>query len=171
MKSRYSAALEPVRRALSALGVLAIVATMALIVADVVSRQLGIIIPAVYEIVVNYLMPAITFLPLMQVEREEQMISVEIVGTLGGEQVQSVLKYFATLVSLVVYVALAYGTMLEALHQMSVRSYLVVLDIKLPIWIAHFILPLAFAAAALVVIDRLLRGPRHAAAPALPHGE
>jgi TRAP-type C4-dicarboxylate transport system permease small subunit len=169
--SGYSTALEQVRRLLSAAGGLAIVATMALIVTDVVSRQFDLVIPAVYEVVVNYLMPAITFLPLMQVERDEQMISVEIVGMFGGDRVQSALKFFATLASLLVYAALAYATALEALHQMSVRSYLVVLDIKLPIWVAHFVLPISFAAAVLVVIDRALHGSRGAAAVPLPHGE
>lgn len=165
----YSTALEQVRRLLSMLGGLAILATMALIVADVVCRQLDIVIPAVYEVVVNYFMPAITFLPLMQVERDQQMISVEILGMVSSERAQEYLVWFAALVSLAVYGALAYATATEALHQLQVRSYLVVLDIRLPTWPAHFILPLAFAAAALVVVDRLLRGADPATA--LPHGE
>ncbi len=170
MLASYATFIGYVQKLLSTLGGVAIVVTMLLIVVDVITRYFGLHIPAVYEIVVNYFMPAITFLPLMQVEREEQMISVEIMSSLGGDTFQGYLLRFATFMALLVYLALTYTTMSEALRQMKVSSYLIVMDIRLPIWAAHFFLPLAFGAAVLVVAYRLVNGPRATGRP-LPQGE
>ena len=156
----FATAMDLLRRTLVFIAGLAVVATMLLTLCDVILRKLGIQIPAVYEVVVNYFMPAIAFLPLMQVERDGEMISVEIVGSLGGSSFQNNLLRFAAVVSTVVYLALAYTTLMDALNQLSVGSYVVAMDMRLPTWPAYFLLPMAFAAAALVTGQRIAQHPR-----------
>jgi hypothetical protein len=54
---------------------------------------------------------------------------------------------FATAVSTVVYAAIAYASLQEALKQFASGAYAITLYYVLSIWPAYFIVPLAFAVA------------------------
>lgn len=154
----YRATLDRVRLVLAGLGGLGVVATMVLIFADVCLRVIGVRLPGTYEIVTNYFMPMIAFLPLMNVERLGQMISVEIIAGIGGPQVQAAILRLGSGVAAVVYCALAYTTLIDALQKASVRSYVVAMNLRIDTWPPYFLLPLGFAAAAVVAIDRMVTG-------------
>lgn len=151
-----TSALDRLGRILGMAGSLAVALTMLAIVVEVFLRAIDVQLPS-YEAVVNYLMPMIAFLPLMRVEHSGQMISVEILNSLAGAPVQSVALRFADFVSTITYAALAFTTFKDALHKLAVHSYVVTMDITLWTWPAYFVLPVAFAAAALVTLHRLFR--------------
>jgi len=135
------------------------VMAMAMITIDVLLRLFGTALPGTYEMVVNYAMLLIAFLPLMRVEWLDQMITVEVVYTLAPRSVRLALLLFAAFVTVLVYLALAWSTWHEARQAMSVGSYVITMGRVIPIWPAYFVLPLAFMLGAAAV---LLRGIQRA---------
>ena len=121
-------------------------------------------IPMTYEIVTKYYMLGIAFLAIGWVERQDGMVSVELIDNVLGPRQKVWLGRFVALFSFVIYAGLAYVTWLAALKHYATGSYVLVLDIYLPLWPGHFVLPFGFAIAALAVGARLFAPARETAA-------
>jgi len=132
------------------LAVLAGLATfliMVLIATDVVLRFAGSGVPGTLEIVTYYLMLVVAFLSISRVEQRDGMISVDALYDNLGRAGRRWMLVFATAVSTVVYAAIAYASLQEALKQFASGAYAITLYYVLSIWPAYFIVPLAFAVA------------------------
>lgn len=133
------------------LAVLAGLATfliMVLIATDVVLRFMGSGVSGTLEIVTYYLMLVVAFLSVARVEQRDGMISVDALYDNLGQGSRRWVFVFATLVTAVVYAAVAFASLQEALKQFASGAYAITLNYILSIWPAYFIVPVAFAVAA-----------------------
>jgi TRAP-type C4-dicarboxylate transport system permease small subunit len=150
-------------------GAIGILAMLVHVVAYVVSRHvLSTPIPATVEIVSRYYMITIAFLPLAWADRRGDMISVEIFGDLIRGRLKLFNSLFVVLLSGVTYSALAYTTWFKAMREFGVKSFVVSLNTAIPVWPTYFVLPIAFALAALVCVVKiwlLLTGPNEGHTP------
>lgn len=144
---------------LSALAVIGAVAVGFLtlhVVADVVLRNVANRpIPATYEIVTNYYMIAMAFVPLAWVERGGGMIQVEAIEPLLSARMRRWSDLFVAAFSTVIYGALAWFTLQAALKNFAVGTFVLAQNTPVPTWPAHFLLPIGFGLAGLVTLTRL----------------
>jgi TRAP-type C4-dicarboxylate transport system permease small subunit len=141
------------------LAVIAGVATfliMLLIAADVVMRYLGSGVPGTLVIVTYYLMLVVAFLSIARVEQRDAMISVDALYDALGPAGRRWMMAFATALVTLVYAGIAYASLQEALKQFAVGAHALTLTYVLSIWPAYFIVPVAFAVAALIAGLRLV---------------
>jgi len=128
---------------------------MVLVGADVLLRFSGSGLPATLEIVANYLMVMVVFLPLARIERRDATISVDALFTVLGPGAQRAVNLFVAVFSTVVYGGLAWVTWLDAVHQHAIRAYVFAVEVQLPVWPGYFMLPVALALAAIVTLSRI----------------
>ena len=151
--------------ALAVIGGIAILALMVHIMSDVVLRNtINRPVPATYEIVTNYYMVALAFVPLAWLERSGGMGSVEVIdGFLGPRAIRFSDKLVA-LISTVIYAALAWVTFEASLKTFAAGTFVLAQSVPIPTWPAYFLPPLGFFLAALVTVLRLLehKGARDA---------
>ena len=83
---------------------------------------------------------------------------VELLGPLFTGCVERGTRVFAQLVQLTVYLVLAWVSWKFALKQFHSGTFVLSLQMRVPVWPSYFALPAAFAAAALVVLVAVLRG-------------
>ncbi|SEG75004.1 TRAP transporter small permease [Marinobacterium lutimaris] len=141
---------------LALLGSLGILAMMLHIVLDVVLRAtLSVSIPSTLEIVTRYYMVTLALLPLAWVEWRKQMIFVESLSGMFGACVTRWLDALVALLSAGIYLVLVVATWNKAVEQYDIGAYVMSLDFPMPVWPTYFILPLAFALAALVSLVRI----------------
>lgn len=110
--------------------------------------------PATVEIVSNYYMVGIAFLPLAFAERMNAHISVEVVTQLLSKALQSLALYISWLLSIVVYAVLTYRTFLDAEGKREVGAFVFTQGIRLDIWPSYYFLPVGFALMTLTLIYR-----------------
>ena len=122
-------------------------------------------IPATIEIVSSYYMVLIAFLPLAWVEWRDEMISVEIVGNLFKGALKRINTVFVLGLCSAAYTVLAYTTFTTAMREFGVRSFVISLNVALPIWPSYFILPVAFALAAIISAIKIYLTFTEAASP------
>lgn len=128
---------------------------MVQITVDVISKHLtGYALPATITTVANYYMVLIAFLPIALAERRNAHISVEVVYDLLPRLIQRVLLGLSYLYSALVFSFLAYQTWFDALKKMRIGSFILEQGEKIPIWPAHFLLPLG---SALMVLTLLVK--------------
>ncbi len=140
---------------LALLGTLGIVAMMLHVTLDVVLRStIDVSMPATLELVTRYYMVLLALLPLGWVERQRQMIAVEIFSDLLSPRGRRWNDALVTLLSLAVYVVFAIATWEKALEQYEVGAYVMSLDTRIPVWPSYFVLPVSFALAAYVCLIR-----------------
>ena len=145
---------------LALLGAVGIVAMLVHITAYVIMRQVSHApIPATVEIVSYYYMILIAFLPIAWAERRGDMISVEIFSHLLVGRVGRINSIFVAVVTFGAYLALTYTTWTVAMREFTARSYVISLSVAIPVWPTYFILPVAFALAALVALYRGILPP------------
>jgi TRAP-type C4-dicarboxylate transport system permease small subunit len=136
---------------LTALGALATLALLVHVAADVALRSLrGTPIPATYEIVTNYYMVALAFLPLAWVERQGGMVRIDVIHGLLPRPVQRVSERAVTLVSALVYAVLAWVTLRTALTNTGNGSFIMTNGVRVITWPAYWLPPVGLALAALV---------------------
>ena len=141
---------------LALLGSVGVVVMLVHICAYVIGRHLAAApIPATVEIVSNYYMVLIAFLPLAWAERRGDMISVEVFGHLFRGPLRRLDAAFVAAVTALAYSILAYTTWLVAMREFAVRSYVISLSMTIPVWPSYFILPLSFGLAMIVCLLRL----------------
>lgn len=150
---------------LALLGAVGILAMLVHITVYVITRNLlSTPVPATVEIVSHYYMIAIAFLPLAWAERRGDMITVEIFSHLLVGRIGRINAAFVAVVTCGAYLALTYTTWVVAMREFSARSYVISLSVAIPVWPSYFILPVAFALAALVALYRGILPPVQGAA-------
>lgn len=150
--------------ALAAIGALVM---MVHICAEVISRNLfGAPIPATVEIVSQYYMVLLAFLPIVWLERRGGMVSVEVLDFLMTPAMLRWSDVLVSLVSAVIYAGLAYTTWLVALKNYATGTFVMALEVIVPTWPTYFLPPLGFALAVLVTLLRaVMLASGEAAAP------
>lgn len=140
---------------LALVGALAMVAMLVHITGYVISRHvMRTPIPATVEIVSQYYMVLLAFLPIAWAERRGDMITVDIFSHFFTGRIGRINEIFVALISAAAYAALAYTTWVVAMREFAVKSFVISLSIAIPIWPAYFALPIGFALAAVVAFYR-----------------
>ena len=141
---------------LALLGSVGVVVMLVHICAYVIGRHVAASpVPATVEIVSNYYMVLIAFLPLAWAERRGDMISVEVFGHLFRGPLRRLDAAFVAAVTALAYSILAYTTWLVAMREFAVKSYVISLSMTIPVWPSYFILPLSFGLAMVVCLLRV----------------
>jgi TRAP-type C4-dicarboxylate transport system permease small subunit len=155
MREKLDRLVVRVTDGLALLGAVGVVAMLVHITAYVILRNLAAApVTATVEIVSYYYMVAIAFLPVAWAERRGDMISVEIFAHLLTGRVGRINDAFVGILTGGVYLMLTYTTWIVAMREFSARSFVISLNVAIPVWPSFFILPVAFALAALVSIYR-----------------
>jgi TRAP-type C4-dicarboxylate transport system permease small subunit len=142
--------------ALAVIGAAAILALMLHIMADVVLRNsINQPVPATYEIVTNYYMVALAFVPLAWLERTGGMVSVEVINGFLGPRTRDFSDRLVALISTVIYSALAWVTFEASLKTFVSGTFVMAQSLAIPTWPAYFLPPLGFALAATVTLTRI----------------
>ena len=142
--------------ALAVIGAIAILALMVHIMADVVLRNtLNRPVPATYEIVTNYYMVALAFVPLAWLERSGGMVNVEVIEPLLGPRALWLSDRIVAAISTAIYGMLAWVTFEASLKTFAAGTFVLAQSIPIPTWPAYFLPPLGFFLAALVTLIRL----------------
>ena len=140
-------------RAIAILAGAGVLVMMVHICGDVVLRTLtGRPLPATVEIVSRYYMLIVAFLPLAWVERQDGMISVEFIDGMIGPGTMRLSNALVGLLSALIYVGLAWTSGEAALSQLANRSFVIVLNARVPVWPGYLILPIGFTLAAMAVL-------------------
>lgn len=141
---------------LALLGTLGILLMVVHITLDVVLRStLSISIPATLELVTRYYLITLALLPLGWVEWRRNMISVEALEGMMSPVLIRISDVLVSLLSAAIYATLAVATWCKAMEQYQIGAYVMSLNVPMPVWPTYFVLPVAFALAALVCVVRL----------------
>lgn len=150
--------------ALALIGAVATVALMVHVVADIALRNIwNRPIPATYEVVVNYYMVALAFIPLAWVEKSGAMVQVEVINGALSPLMMRLSDLLVAMISAGVYAALAWVTWQVAVRNTGVGSFVLANQTRIPTWPAYWLPPLGFALACAAALMKL-------AALALPRG-
>ncbi|SPF80228.1 TRAP transporter small permease [Pseudoprimorskyibacter insulae] len=137
------------------IGGLAVIALMVHVGLDVLSRNLSNApIPATYEIVTEYYMVGLAFIPLAWVEKNGGMVQVEIMDSFMGPRMRRLSNIAVSLISGVIYGALTWVSWSVAIKNMTTGTFVMAMNVPVPTWPAHFMLPFGFGLAVLVVLLR-----------------
>lgn len=143
---------------LALIGALAIITLMIHVFTDVVLRNTtNTPVPATYEIVTNYYMIALAFIPLAWVERGGGMVQVEVIEAFLGERGLDWSNRLVALISTVIYGALAWVTWLTAIKNLHTGTFVMAQNVPVPTWPAYFLVPLGFGLAALTTALRMVQ--------------
>lgn len=149
---------------LAVIGALAIGALMLHVFTDVILRNVSNTpIPATYEIVTNYYMIALAFIPLAWVERGGGMVQVEVIDSFMSRPMLKWSDRLVALISTLIYGALAWFTMESALKNMASGTFVMAQSVPVPTWPAYFLVPLGFGLAGLVTAIRMITATPEAA--------
>lgn len=147
-------------KALALLALLGAIATLALmmhVAIDITLRNLfNQPVPATFEVVTNYYMVSLAFIPLAWVERSGGMVSVEILDGFLSPRARAVSDRIVSLVTFVVYAILAWVTFQTAMRNTAIGSFLMANQMRVLTWPAYWIPPLGFGLAALTTFIRLV---------------
>lgn len=142
-------------RLLALAGSIGLLALLIHVTADVLARDLlGRPIPATNEIVSNYYMVLIAFLPLAWVEQRRAMVTVELLEPLVGPRLRDLSDRLVALLSSLVYGTIAWVTWSDAVRALRVGSFVDVLGHAVPMWPTAFLPPAGFVLACLVTLLR-----------------
>jgi TRAP-type C4-dicarboxylate transport system permease small subunit len=140
---------------LALIGGLGILMLMAHVVIDVALRNLSNRpVPATYEIVTNYYMIVLAFVPLAWVERRGGMVAVEVADGLLPRSVLRASDISVALFSTAVYGALFWVSWTAAATNTATGTFVMTLGTRIPTWPAFWLLPAGFLLAALVTLLR-----------------
>ena len=153
---RLAALRDAALSVLALVGAVAVIALMVHVCADIAMRNLwNRSIPATYEVVVNYYMVALAFIPLAWVERSGAMIQVEVINGALSPMMLRVSDMLVALISAVIYATLAWVTWQVAVRQSGVGGFVTANQIRVPVWPAYWLPPTGFALAALAAALKL----------------
>ena len=152
-------------RLLALIGAIGTVVMMFHICLDIVLRNLfRISLDTTSDLVARYYMVVVAFLPLAWLERQNGMVSVELLEPALSPRMRQIFNIFVALFSSLVYGVLAWTTGRSALQHFLLGTYVEFADYKMPVWHSYLLPPLGFILAAAVC---LLKGLEIAARPAL----
>lgn len=135
---------------------LLVVAMMLQISADVVLKYLTTShIPANIEIISNYYMVGIAFLPLAFAEHRNGHISAEVLTRMLSFRTQKAALAFAWALSVLIYGILTYRSFFDAVEKHAIGVFVFSQGIRLDVWPAYYFLPIGFGLICLAVIYRL----------------
>lgn len=138
------------------IGFAAVALMMLHITADVLLRSaFDIAVPATERIVTRYYMIALTLLPLGWVEWSKSMIAVDAFSVVYGKQGERFIGVLVSVLSAAIYFIFCIATWLQAVEQFNIGSYIMSLNLVIPLWPTYFIVPIAFFMATLVCIARI----------------
>lgn len=140
-------------RILALIGSIGTVVMMLHICTDVVLRDFfRISIVTTPDLVARYYMVVVAFLPLAWLERQNGMISVELIEWALPPRAIRISDTVVALFSALVYAVLAWATMRSALQQFKVGTFVEFTDYRMPVWHSYFIPPIGFFLAALICL-------------------
>lgn len=143
--------------ALVSVGFVALVLMMLHIAGDVFLRSVfDTTVPATERIVTRYYMVSLALLPLAWVELNNKMIAVDAFSAIYGKRGIIVLSILTSLIAAAVYFVLSVATWQVALEQFNLGSYIMSLNLVIPLWPTYFVVPIAFFMAALVASLRCI---------------
>ncbi|WBU52979.1 TRAP transporter small permease [Paracoccus sp. SCSIO 75233] len=134
-----------------------ILAMMLHVSADVIMKygfNMG--FPATVEIVSNYYMVGLAFLPLAFAERMNAHITVEVVTSNLSQKVQDIAQIIAWLLSIIVYSLLTYRSFLDAQEKREIGAFLFSQGVRIDIWPSYYFLPVGFALMMLTLAYKLI---------------
>lgn len=141
---------------LAVIGAVATIMLMLHVVADIALRNLrNTPIPATYEVVTNYYMIALAFVPLAWLEKTGGMVQVEVINGALSPFMMRVSNMLVAVISAGIYVTLAWVTYQVAMRNTAIGSFLVSNQMRVPTWPAYWLPPLGFALAALAAALRV----------------
>jgi len=142
---------------LAIIGAIATTLLMLHVVADVAMRNLfNRPIPATYEVVVNYYMVAMAFVPLAWIEKTGGMVQVEVINGMLSPGMLRLSDTLVALISVAIYATLAWVTWKVALRTTATGTFVLTNQLRVPVWPAYWLPPLGFGLAALACALRLL---------------
>lgn len=125
--------------------------------AEIVSRGVfNYSMPLSVDLIIRYYMVGLSFVALPLVEMQKKMITAGIMQALLPPRGNQAIGVIIDVVSLIIYVVLTYYTLLLAWSHYEERSFIVSSTAKLITWPSYFIIPIAFAVTAVVVLQRLV---------------
>lgn len=152
--------LERLTNGLAFVGGLAVVLMMLHVCADVVAKYVfNMPIRGTLEIVSNYYMVAVVFLPLALVERRNAHISVEIVSQHLPLRVQTILIGVVCLVCIGFYGMFFWQSLIDAIAKYEIGEYIRG-QIRIVNWPSRFMLPVGLGAIILVLAWKSVRAFR-----------
>lgn len=148
----------------------AVFMTMLIIAAEIVFRFFGSFIPGSVELITYYLIVGIAFLPLGQIERRGDMISMDLFSTLAGRWINSAMDWSNGLVSVGVYFVLTVATWEFAISKAHDGAYVLTSTYALVTWPAYFLLPISCGLGGLMALARTIAGSpeKHQSDPVAP---
>ncbi len=152
MDSLYRYA-SKISRFLAYIGAISVVVMMLHICLDVVLRGIfRINIPVTVEMVSRYYMVGLTFLPLAWLERQRQMISVELIEFALTPLMMRISDVIVCLLTAACYSALAWTTWETAFKNFSRGTYVELATFKMVVWHSYFLPPIGFTLAAIAAL-------------------
>jgi TRAP-type C4-dicarboxylate transport system permease small subunit len=113
--------------------------------------------PGTIVFVSKYYMVLLVCLPLAFVERSDDHIKVDVFTGLLPERVQHVLAGIIFLPSALLFGLVAYASFIEAMQQFQRGSFVIEQDIRIPIWMGYFALPIGYGLGAMLLSLRFVR--------------
>lgn len=108
------------------------------------------------DVVASYMMVAIVFLPLAEVERKNSHIRVELLIQGMSYPVRRVMVTFSTIVTIVYFSALTWRAWGDALEKYEIGEY-VMGEAQVTVWPGRFFVPFGCAVLVLLLIYKLWR--------------
>ncbi|MBX9458147.1 MAG: TRAP transporter small permease [Rhizobium sp.] len=143
---------------LAFVGAIGVVLMMIHVCADIVARLFtGASLPATVEIVSYYYMVLVAFLPLAWVERNNGMISVELIEFMMSPSMMKLSDAIVAMLGSCIYLVMAYATLITAMKNFDTGTFVVALQTKIITWPGYFLPPAGFALAGLIMAVRFLQ--------------
>ena len=156
--SRLLNILEKIERPLTIFGSFLLFIMMVHVVADVFSKYMfNQPITGTIEIVSNFYMVGIVFLPLAMVELQNGHVKVEVFTTAMPPRYVAAFDVFASLLTLVYVAILSWFLTMEAIKSTEIRETIQVGVDLLPMWQARWFAPAGTSGFLLVILFNLLR--------------
>ena len=142
---------------LAFVGAIGVVAMMIHVCVDIIARLItGASLPATVEIVSYYYMVLVAFLPLAWVERNNGMISVELIDFMLTPILMRISDAAVAALGAVIYAVMAYATYITAVSNYEIGTFVVALQHKIITWPGYFLPPAGFALAAIIMVIRFI---------------
>jgi TRAP-type C4-dicarboxylate transport system permease small subunit len=104
------------------------------------------------DIVARYYMVIVAFLPLAWVERQNGMVSVELLEWALGPRGRRASDVLVALFSALAYAVLAWTTARSALGHFELGTFVELVHYKMPVWHSYFLPPLGFILATAICL-------------------
>lgn len=142
---------------LAFVGAVGVILMMIHVCADIIARLItGASLPATVEIVSHYYMVLVAFLPLAWVERNNGMISVELIEFMMTPAMMRISDAAIAVLGSLIYAVMAYATWITAMNNYHTGTFVVALQTKIIIWPGYFLPPAGFALAAIIMAVRFV---------------